>query len=1454
LKSITGIRQPVWPRVLSLGATALVLSGVVLTTPASATPLVSTVGPPKPADQTIEQALIEASRTGKAVEATAATTENTSYTANPNGTITLVQHAAPVRKKIDGTWHDLNADLAQNADGTWSPKMAQAPLALSNGGDKPMAVVGHAGLSATIDAPMNLPEPTVSGATATYAGVLPGVDLQVTANTSGGFSEVFVVHDAEAAKNEKLAALSLPISTEGLTVKADAAGNVTGKDRLGRNVLTAPAPTMWDSTEPAGQTRRDTVGLLRDSRTGRPAESSISGPGTAARTARIGAKIRSGHLHLTPDKSLLTGGKAKFPVYIDPTFVWNTGGGAYGGWATVSRNFPSTNYWKNTPDPRGRLQVGNSGEILSRTLLNFTVDTTKLAGAEIGSAQVELTQTWSYSCTASRVNLYAPSATLTSGNATWNYWNGQNRGSVIDYKTTAHGYNSSCPAKAVAFDVKDVISANVNAASPKKTQTFLLAAADESDTNGWKEFLETSGRLELTYNHKPNTPTSLTTSPASSCNGGTVGEGYVTLSAFVSDRNESNLDVTFRVWQVGVAGYAVDKIVQNLPSGSNAKFRIDFVTLRDRTPVGGKATFNWAVASSDGRATSAWANCKFVYDRSRPGAPDIVEPDDFTTTVGQTFELTVNPPVNPGDGTPYTLPSGYIYQLNGGKTETATATNGVAKINVTPTRFANTLNVTAQSGSGNVGANATVNFLSNLPAKAADGDLDGDGTADFIAAGKGNTSSPAGLWLSSGLANGAVDTTPTNVGSEGSGGPGGKPADFNGTQILTGHFNPMGVQDVIAYYPPNHPTYAGGAAILFGNGIGSPYLARNSGNYSAISPGSFAVPDYDTGAELIKSPLRLANAGSQTTDYPDLIGIASTIDDASVLTYYPNAGSVGGYTTVHPLTNTTPTGGTDWSTWTITSAQTTTGTALFLWQASSGKLYLWNKLAFDSDTTTIGYQQHLLSAAWNAGKNLTLRAADFNKDGTADLWAQGTDNKVLASLVTDLNPPAGTGRITSQVQQLPASPTHSWALADCAYEELVRECTAVEDGQVKDTVGDLHNIATSTATWVANDLFSPSIALNGKDSVITTAKAVDTTKDFSVSLWTKPTAFSGNVVSQDGTNGTGFKVWPSVVDSSWQFGMQRSDSAFDATQFDTAKSAPNTVKLGMWYHLTVTFERSSGRMSLYVNGELAGTATHTSVWASNGNFRIGAFRVKAQSGDNPGLDWWYQGQVAAVQTWNTIVEPPKAAAPTSAWKLNEGTGTVAADSGASTTKNPATLTAVTWGAGRLPGTSSAAFNGTTGYGTTSGAPLDTSKSFTVSAWVRMSATDMTKDYVILARQPAGAYSSFYLLYNGPGQWGAEMTQNNTGTTAWYRAHSTAAAVGGEWTHLAAVYDATAKTLTLYVNGTVDGKVAVPAAWNDSTKVTWIGRSAGTYFPGNISDVRIWNQALPTDSVKIAANS
>src|SRR5688500_19791979 len=54
----------------------------------------------------------------------------------------------------------------------------------------------------------------------------------------------------------------------------------------------------------------------------------------------------------------------------------------------------------------------------------------------------------------------------------------------------------------------------------------------------------------ILYNHKPNKPAGLTTSPRTACSGGTtVGDGTVSLYAPVSDRNGGTLGVRFKLWK-----------------------------------------------------------------------------------------------------------------------------------------------------------------------------------------------------------------------------------------------------------------------------------------------------------------------------------------------------------------------------------------------------------------------------------------------------------------------------------------------------------------------------------------------------------------------------------------------------------------------------------------------------------------------------------------------------------------------------------------------------------------------------------------------------------------------------------------------------------------------------------------------------------------------------------------
>ncbi len=219
------------------------------------------------------------------------------------------------------------------------------------------------------------------------------------------------------------------------------------------------------------------------------------------------------------------------------------------------------------------------------------------------------------------------------------------------------------------------------------------------------------------------------------------------------------------------------------------------------------------------------------------------------------------------------------------------------------------------------------------------------------------------------------------------------------------------MQEYLVYYPTG--SNAGGAVILHGNGDGTPVRAELDQNVSNINAGTFRSTDYNDW-QPISNPIQVANAGAHHSAYPDLVGIAGKPDGSSFLTSYVNHGLTGGYGDVVPLSVPTPTGGADWSSWTITSAQTATGTALFLRQAATGTLYLWNDFTA-SDAGTADYTSYLLSEDFYTGENVTLRAADINGDSTGDLWAVADGAAATAWLVTG-------GTITAQPsQELPAA-------------------------------------------------------------------------------------------------------------------------------------------------------------------------------------------------------------------------------------------------------------------------------------------------------------------------------------------------------------------------------------------------------------------------------------------------
>jgi hypothetical protein len=114
-------------------------------------------------------------------------------------------------------------------------------------------------------------------------------------------------------------------------------------------------------------------------------------------------------------------------------------------------------------------------------------------------------------------------------------------------------------------------------------------------------------------------------------------------------------------------------------------------------------------------------------------------------------------------------------------------------------------------------------------------------------------------------------------------------------------------------------------------------------------------------------------------------------------------------------------------------------------------------------------------------------------------------------------------------------------------------------------------------------------------------------------------------------------------------------------------------------------------------------------------------------------------------------------------------------------------------------------------------------------------------------------SAFFLQYSpADGRWALSMDTTDTDGPGVVRALSTSAPTVNTWTHLAGVYDASAGTLSLYVNGVLQNTVSYDGAWASHGALA-IGRALfggglTDFFPGQIGDVRVSDTALTATQI------
>ena len=231
----------------------------------------------------------------------------------------------------------------------------------------------------------SLPVPVISGSTATYPSVLPGVNLVLTASDQG-MSEVLEIMSAAAASDPQLA--SLPFQLSGASVTAPATQGAATSTSDG---LLTTAPTWWDSSQPGA---------------------SPSGPGLYGSEAPLADSVSPSTISIDAAAPSQTQ-QVHYPLFVDPDVLDNEMNYTY-----VDARYPTTNYYDDTNfEPTGYV-VSSDGTHVARSF--WQLNLSDVMGTVVSSATFNATDEWAYSCQAEPVSLY-----LTGGISKSTTWDAQ---------------------------------------------------------------------------------------------------------------------------------------------------------------------------------------------------------------------------------------------------------------------------------------------------------------------------------------------------------------------------------------------------------------------------------------------------------------------------------------------------------------------------------------------------------------------------------------------------------------------------------------------------------------------------------------------------------------------------------------------------------------------------------------------------------------------------------------------------------------------------------------------------------------------------------------------------------------------------------------------------------------------------------------------------------------------
>jgi len=722
-----GLITPAVNRWASVVVSAALASGCLAAiAPAVASaeaPSAATLGPAQAQDEA--SALLMARLQDRQIEVLGDRTDASQTFANPDGALTYDTSADPRWVQQGGVWKDLDPTLVATPSGGYAPVLSESPLTLSGGGTSPLATMTVSGKQFSLSWPDPLPVPTVSGATATYANVLPsGVDLQVTATVAGGVEESLIVENAAAAADPALASLVLAArGSAGTTVSADAGGNLTVKDSAGNVLVTSPAPVMWDSstsTTPASAApsasaspspsanvagganaaglEKVKVASLNETPSTR---SSVRGPGSRAHQGRVKVSFSKHKLTLVPDHSLLTAKSTVFPVIIDPAYVPHSATGSTLDWDAVQQGYPTTSEYNAAPG--SGLGVGYQGFSsptgIERTYYELSIPTS-VYKSTILSATMNTTVTYAAASGSNSDTIDAFSTCAISSATTWNNQPCKSGSTNPNYPspnaTATFTTTSTSPNKAVSFNV----TAGLQLVANESVNNWTMGLYNSTETNDVDlvRFAD-NPTFSITYDTPPTTPTALSASPTATA--GYAASGTPKLSSSSTDANGDTVQLDYEI----LSGSTVKA------SGSTSFVNSGTAATWAPTTALADGSYTWQVRAYDGDQYSAWTAAQpLVIDTVAP-ANSMVSSTDFPS---QTWSGTPDANGNYSGSFTFTPPTTDVanvaWQLDGGAWNQIATTGSPVSQTITFPVGPHTLVAKTVDAAGNWAGGTTYSF------------------------------------------------------------------------------------------------------------------------------------------------------------------------------------------------------------------------------------------------------------------------------------------------------------------------------------------------------------------------------------------------------------------------------------------------------------------------------------------------------------------------------------------------------------------------------------------------------------------------------------------------------------------------------------------------------------------------------------------------------------------------